>query len=409
MAEMGLYTYTQLNQPSKKISIAIYSGTIPSTTFIERLIVGLANSDCDIYLFGNLEVQPFYKNNNIRVYANKKGLNGFLQTIYRFLLLGVKSPKTLKILKHQSGGYIFKNRTTFKQWQKYLPVILHPHDIFHIQWAKSLKDWLFLKEQFGTKIFISLRGTHINLSPIADISLANEYKALFPIVDGFQGVSKAIIKEAIKYGAEPSRCKVIYSGLDLETFKFISNNHVTQKIKLLSVGRSHWVKGYSLAIDAIKKLHLKGIEIEYTIIGGYCEELIFQVNELGLNNIVSLKNAIPNARVIDEIKNSTILFLPSHEEGIANVVLEAMALGTLVISSDCGGMPEVVIDGETGFLFKKRTLDDLCIVLQKACSIKDDVYKTITKQAREKIEMQHSEAIMVNEFILFYKNRINSF
>ena len=50
------------------------------------------------------------------------------------------------------------------------------------------------------------------------------------------------------------------------------------------------------------------------------------------------------------IKNADILLLSSVEEGIANVVLEAMALGTLVVSTECGGMNEVIKNNENGFL-----------------------------------------------------------
>ena len=49
-----------------------------------------------------------------------------------------------------------------------------------------------------------------------------------------------------------------------------------------------------------------------------------------------------------------LLILPSLNEGIANVVLEAMALGIPVISADCGGMSEVVLPNETGWLVPVR-------------------------------------------------------
>ena len=51
------------------------------------------------------------------------------------------------------------------------------------------------------------------------------------------------------------------------------------------------------------------------------------------------------------MRESDCLILPSVQEGISNVVLESMAIGLPIISSDCGGMKEIINDGRNGFLF----------------------------------------------------------
>ena len=89
------------------------------------------------------------------------------------------------------------------------------------------------------------------------------------------------------------------------------------------------------------------------------EALIFQRSQLLLEDSVSFVGTLPFLSVLDEIRSADVLLLPSLEEGIANVVLEAMALGTLVVSTDCGGMSEVVIDKETGFLVPTRGVKDI--------------------------------------------------
>ena len=75
---------------------------------------------------------------------------------------------------------------------KILPVLNHTPDIFHIQWAKSLPFWFFLKDIYGVKIVLSLRGSHINYSAYANDSLARNYNILFPKVDKMHAVSKKI-------------------------------------------------------------------------------------------------------------------------------------------------------------------------------------------------------------------------
>ena len=58
--------------------------------------------------------------------------------------------------------------------------------------------------------------------------------------------------------------------------------------------------------------------------------------------------------VIPLISESDILLLSSVEEGVPNVILEAMALGTVVVSTDCGAVREIITDGENGFLVPVR-------------------------------------------------------
>ena len=72
-----------------------------------------------------------------------------------------------------------KSGSIFISLSKILPVLNHTPDIFHIQWAKSLPFWFFLKEIYGVKIVLSLRGSHINYSAYANDSLAKNYNILF--------------------------------------------------------------------------------------------------------------------------------------------------------------------------------------------------------------------------------------
>ena len=86
-----------------------------------------------------------------------------------------------------------KSNKTLLHKIKFYPVLYHKPDIFHLQWAKSLEDWIWLQE-FGVKVILSLRGTHITISPIANETLASKYKQLFPKVDAFHAVSNSICR-----------------------------------------------------------------------------------------------------------------------------------------------------------------------------------------------------------------------
>ncbi|MCB9276519.1 MAG: glycosyltransferase [Lewinellaceae bacterium] len=105
-------------------------------------------------------------------------------------------------------------------------------------------------------------------------------------------------------------------------------------------------KGYHYALDALRFLLHKGYNIHYTIIaGGLSEEIHYQIKYLQLEDYTSIIPGLPQTEVFKKMAEADIFLLPSVEEGIANVVLEAMVIGLPVVSSDCGGMAEVVEDG----------------------------------------------------------------
>lgn len=392
----------------RKINIAIYSGTIPSSTFIEQLILSVSLHH-NVLLFGRKPRKTLNSNlkENISVYSyrNSKVLN-VLFTGFRTMLLSIFYPKRLKLLltqiKRQNSGY--KKR---QFWFKATPVLLYLPDIFHIQWAKETVNWIFLQE-LGVKVVVSLRGAHINYSPISDKTLANSYQKYFPKVDAFHAVSGAIAVEAQKYGADPKKIKLIHSLVPQTTFNRFSlpSEKKEEVINILSVGRHHWKKGYTTALDACKLLKDKGISFRYSIIASsrMPEELFFQIYQLELVDEVNFISGLPQEEVFEKMHESDVLLLPSYEEGIANVVLEAMALGLPVISSDCGGMKEVVIHEETGFIVPVLGAKDIASVLMSFEKMALNGKIELVKNANKLIVSKFNEAQGVEKFNQFYES-----
>lgn len=82
------------------------------------------------------------------------------------------------------------------------------------------------------------------------------------------------------------------------------------------------------------------------------ERLAALVRERRLGHVVTLAGAVPDARAL--LAAFQFAVLPSHQEGLPNAVLEAMAAGLPVVATAVGGVPEVVADGETGLLVPPR-------------------------------------------------------
>jgi len=389
---------------SKKIKIAVYSGEVPSTTFIERLINGLSGEGYNVLLFGYLKKSISYNTSKISVitYSDNRVQKLYHLIKYSLLLSFFKKEekKRLDVMIAAKS----KNKTLSKI--KYYPVLWHQPEVFHLQWARSIEDWIWVQD-FGIKFVVSLRGAHINYTPITYPEIALLYQKTFPKVDGFHAVSKAIGREAEKYGATSDKIQVVYSGLTKITIPEKRNEDKT--FTIISVGRTHWKKGYTYALEACKILKDSGFQFNYQIIGAKdSEELTYLVNTFNLQEEVLLSGKMPFFNVQELMGNADVLLLPSLEEGIANVVLEAMQLGTLVVSTDCGGMDEVIENGHSGFIVPTRNPQQMADTILKIAKLPHEEKQSMMEQAKVTIEHQHTTEKMISDMISLYKKVIAS-
>ena len=172
---------------------------------------------------------------------------------------------------------------------------------------------------------------------------------------------------------------------------------------IVSVGRSHWIKGYSYALDAMKILKQKGIEIKYQIIGGAGNiEIMYQLVDNNIDDVVTLLPNRSHEDVLKTISNADLLLLSSTEEGLANVAIEAMSLETLVLSTNCGGMPELIENNVTGFLVPISDPQAIASAVEKIMALSEEECKPILLKAKEKVDSQHSAAIMKSAMLNLY-------
>ncbi len=386
--------------------VAIYSGMIPAPNFIENLIKLTGDEKINIYLFGSGS-SVNYENSNIKIFCTPHGrLNIICFVFFQLFRLFVTHPKKLyKLVKNYK--VFSKSGSIIISLSKILPVLNHTPDIFHIQWAKSLPFWFFLKEIYGVKIALSLRGSHINYSAFANDSLARNYNILFPKVDRMHAVSKKISQKAEKFGANTNKTDIIYSSLDLSLLKtYKKNNHKTHRpFRFLSVGRFHWVKGYQYSISAFANLKKINNDIHYLIItkNHISEEILYQIDDLSLENNVEIVHPDSQEEIYKIMNESDCFILPSVQEGISNVVLESMAVGLPVVSSDCGGMKEIINNGVNGFYFPARNSIALEKLLLRVMNLGVKEREKIILEAKKYINKNFHPNLIRSQFHDFYK------
>ncbi len=182
---------------------------------------------------------------------------------------------------------------------------------------------------------------------------------------------------AERFPASRSRVTRIYNGLALDEFPYRSarekGDEVPRPPTIVSVGRLVEKKGFDRLIDACALLLRDGVELDCGIIGtGELEgELAARIRELGLEGRVQLLGSRPRGEVAELVAGAA-LFAGSYgvgadgnRDGLPTVLVEAMALGTPCVATAVTGVPEAVIDGETGLLVPPDDVGALAAAIRR--------------------------------------------
>jgi colanic acid/amylovoran biosynthesis glycosyltransferase len=206
-----------------------------------------------------------------------------------------------------------------------------------------------------------------------DVSIISRYKKqdrdkLFYECDLLITVCENFKDKLVQLGCDAQKIVCHYTGIYLEKFKF-SVRKLPDKgpTRILTVARLTEIKGIKYSIRAIAALIKKDNNIEYVVVGSgqLKQELETLTLGMGIHNNVKFVAAASQDKVIELLDNAHIFLLSSiilsngHEEGIPNVLKEAMACGIPVVSTFQGGTAELVVDNISGMLAPEKDVDAL--------------------------------------------------
>jgi glycosyltransferase involved in cell wall biosynthesis len=195
------------------------------------------------------------------------------------------------------------------------------------------------------------------------------------------------------YGPLADHVIRVYNGLDLEEFPYTEPRHRPPVI--LAVGRLVEKKGFADLIDGCSLLALRGRRFTCRIVGAgaLTKDLQARIDGLRLSGRVELVGPRPQAEVIREMQDAAVLAMPcivgedGDRDGLPNVIQEALALGTPVISTDVTGIPEVVRDGETGLQVPQKDPAALADALESLL-VDPDLRVRLARGGRRLIEAE---------------------
>ncbi len=179
------------------------------------------------------------------------------------------------------------------------------------------------------------------------------------------------------------------------------------RFTLLAVGRLHGVKDHAFLIHACKELQLRKLDFSCWIAGEGPERASLErlITNLGLKDKVYLLGHLSRAQVDVCYRNADLIVLTSRSEGIPLVLMEAMARRKLVLAPSITGIPELIVDGVTGYVYSPGCIDDFIRQVERVHDLTDT--STIISAARQHILRYFNRGTNLMSFSTTFLNQLN--
>jgi len=222
---------------------------------------------------------------------------------------------------------------------------------------------------------------------------------MFSFIKRFIVVSEDIKLDLLSLGIRSEKVEVISSGINFNFFLGCDNlpkvrirselGIPTDVTVIVSTGRLHPVKGYRYLVDSVKLMN-NDKKFLFIIVGDgpKRDELLALAKDMPIRFV----GEKPSTDIVKYLHSADIFVLPSIElpgqaEGTSTSVMEAMAAGLPVISTDSGGTKYLIKDGENGFIVKQKNSEELAKAIQKLLDnpeLRKKMGETNQEKAKEK-------------------------
>jgi len=220
-----------------------------------------------------------------------------------------------------------------------------------------------------------------------------------------EGPSAAISASLLQeYSLEAEHCRVIPSAsLSASEIPASLPNRSARPLRILYVGRFSKEKGLDVLGKALLQLRNRGVDLEARLVGPWEDPSLVRYLGQLLPEGATVLPAIPRGEALfKHYRWANLFVLPSYNEGLGRAALEAMAFGLPVVASRVGGLPEIVRDRDTGFLFESGDPSECAEKILQATE--EDVYPRLQQGAFEE-GRRHTIEESVQQLVVFL-NRV---
>lgn len=284
-----------------------------------------------------------------------------------------------------------------------------PYDIIHCQFGTLGRTASALRDIGATgraRLVVSLRGSDLTTG-----EKIRRYGEAFRNCDLLLPVCEAFRTQLIAHGCDPRRIRVHHSGIKVSRFPHAERRRAPgEPTRILTVGRLIEKKGVEYAVRAVARARASGRPVRLVVMGdgplrGDLERL---VGELGLAGEVQLTGPATQDEVIARLREAHLFVAPSvtaasgEQEGIPNVLKEAMATGIPVVGTQHSGIPELIEDGVSGFLVPERDVEALADRLARLID-SPERWGAMGRAGRQRVEAAFDSDMLNRELVALYE------
>ncbi|RKD25320.1 Glycosyltransferase involved in cell wall bisynthesis [Caminicella sporogenes DSM 14501] len=318
--------------------------------------------------------------------------------------------------------YEQKSRLDFSAVKKLINTInSEKFDIIHSHGARanfiSLLIKLFLRKTVITTIHSDYRLDDFIGSHLKNVIFRNINAFSLRFMDYYIGVSDNFKEMLISRGFSQNKVFSVYNGIDFnKEINYVSRDEFFKNHGIKNTGNEIWigimgrldpVKGQNIFLEGASKAYKKNKNLRFLLAGDgeERENLKKYARELGIEKATYFLGFINNP--FDFFNAIDINTITSYSESFPYVILEGAKLKKPTISSDVGGIKDIIFHGKTGYLFKKGDSQELSNLMLKLASEKED-WSRLGNNLYEYVKNNFSTEIMAKRHIEIYKSIISS-
>jgi len=253
-------------------------------------------------------------------------------------------------------------------------------DFFH--------KWIYKNIDFVASITDSMRQNHLKFTPITEDKITTIYNGI----------------DLNKFNVSP----------DFEPVEFKKTKNIPPgKIIIGTIGRIDRLKNQEILINCAEKLVKTNKNIHFIFVGeetdsitgrGYRNELLSRIKEKKLEDYFSVFNFSQEIEKYFNILDIFVLTTPKESFGL--VLLEAMSMGKPVLGTNSGGPPEIISDGESGFLYNPYDYSELSDKLRILIET-EELRKKMGKKGQKRVKQKFNLEKKIDDYIDLFERLKN--
>lgn len=305
-----------------------------------------------------------------------------------------------------------ENRSVFMRIYYFIKIqIFSAYQIFRLR--NKVKIWIFylggetllipliISKMVNVKIFLMLGG-----SLEKETGYSNDF--FVKILKKYYRFSLKLCERILIYSPslvdqwnlkEFDEKIVIFPRHYVDFLKFNRHSNYPQRDKIIGyIGNFSKLKGVHNLIEAIKIIDNDDKTIKFMFIGsGQLNEEIEKLSTIPhFRNRIILHGWVEHSTIPDYLNMLKILVLPSSTEGLPNILLESMACGTPVLATSVGSIPDMITDGENGYLIKDNLPETIAKKIEYA--LNDRNLERVSNSAYDYVKINFSLESAIKKF-----------